>query len=52
MPTLNAAALLDNCLASIARQTYPRDRYEIIIADAMSKDGTRDDRRALRGNRD
>src|SRR5215210_4708277 len=42
MPTLNAAALLENCLASIARQTYPRDRYEIILADAMSKDGTRD----------
>jgi GT2 family glycosyltransferase len=38
MPTLNAAALLDNCLASIARQTYPRARYEIILADAMSRD--------------
>ena len=42
MPTLNAAALLENCLASIAKQTYPRDRYEIILADAMSKDGTRE----------
>jgi glycosyltransferase involved in cell wall biosynthesis len=42
MPTLNAAALLDNCLASIAAQTYPRERYEIILADAMSTDGTRD----------
>ena len=42
MPTLNAAALLDNCLASIARQTYTRDRYEIILADAFSKDATRD----------
>lgn len=42
MPTLNAAALLDNCLASIVRQTYPRDRYEIILADAMSKDATRE----------
>jgi glycosyltransferase involved in cell wall biosynthesis len=42
MPTLNAAAILDNCLASIARQTYPRDRYEIILADAHSTDGTRD----------
>jgi glycosyltransferase involved in cell wall biosynthesis len=41
MPTLNAAALLENCLASIAKQTYPRDRYEIILADAMSKDATR-----------
>ena len=42
MPTLNAEALLDNCLASIARQTYPRDRYEIILADAHSTDRTRD----------
>lgn len=40
MPTLNAAALVENCLASIARQTYPRDRYEILIADGGSTDGT------------
>ncbi|MEI7729437.1 MAG: glycosyltransferase family 2 protein [Verrucomicrobiota bacterium] len=42
MPTLNAEAILDNCLASIARQTYPRDRFEIILADAFSKDRTRE----------
>jgi glycosyltransferase involved in cell wall biosynthesis len=42
MPTLNAGAILDNCLASIARQTYPRNRYEIILADAHSTDSTRD----------
>ncbi len=42
IPTLNAAALLDNCLASIARQTYPRNRYEIVLADAMSRDATRE----------
>jgi len=42
MPTLNAAALLDNALGSIARQTYPRDRYEIILADAQSTDRTRE----------
>ena len=42
IPTLNAEALLENCLASIARQTYPRDRYEIILADAHSTDRTRD----------
>jgi glycosyltransferase involved in cell wall biosynthesis len=41
-PTLNAEAILDNCLASIARQTYPRDRIEIILADAHSKDRTRE----------
>src|SRR5271163_343817 len=42
MPTLNAEAILENCLASIARQTYPRDRYEIILADARSTDRTRE----------
>jgi glycosyltransferase involved in cell wall biosynthesis len=42
MPTLNAEAILENCLASIARQAYPRDRYEIILADAHSTDRTRE----------
>jgi glycosyltransferase involved in cell wall biosynthesis len=42
MPTLNAEALLDNSLASITRQSYPRDRYEIILADAHSQDRTRE----------
>ena len=42
MPTLNVEMLLDNVLSSITRQTYPRDRYEIILADAHSTDRTRD----------
>ena len=42
IPTLNAAALLDNCLASIAAQTYPKQMVEIVIADAFSKDATRE----------
>lgn len=42
IPTLNAEAILENCLASIARQTYPCDRYEIILADANSTDRTRE----------
>jgi len=41
MPTLNAGALLENCLASISRQTYPAERIEIILADAHSTDNTR-----------
>ena len=41
IPTLNAAAILENCLASIVQQSYPRERYEIVIADAYSKDATR-----------
>ena len=42
IPTLNAEAILENCLASIARQTYPKDCCEIILADAHSKDRTRE----------
>ena len=42
MPTLNTEAILENCLSSIARQTYPRDQIEIILADAHSKDRTRE----------
>jgi glycosyltransferase involved in cell wall biosynthesis len=42
MPTLNAEAVLENCLASVARQTYPRGQIEIILADAHSTDRTRD----------
>ncbi len=42
LPTLNAGALLENCLASVAAQTYPRDHLEILLADAFSKDATRD----------
>ena len=42
MPTLNVEALLDNALSSITRQTYPRDRYEILLADAHSTDRTRE----------
>lgn len=42
IPTLNAEPILGNCLESIARQTYPREKIEIILADAHSTDGTRD----------
>lgn len=41
MPTLNAAALVELCLRSITAQSYPRDRYEILLADAFSTDDTR-----------
>jgi glycosyltransferase involved in cell wall biosynthesis len=41
LPTLNAGAILENCIASIARQTYPREKIEILLADAHSTDDTR-----------
>src|SRR5215469_14041643 len=42
LPVLNAAGLLENCLQAIARQTYPRTRYEIVIPDGGSKDGSQE----------
>ena len=40
IPTLNAARTLAECLASIREQDYPRDRVEIVLADAGSTDAT------------
>jgi glycosyltransferase involved in cell wall biosynthesis len=40
IPTLNAAGLLDQCLASIRRQDYPQERVTIVIADGGSTDDT------------
>jgi glycosyltransferase involved in cell wall biosynthesis len=41
IPTLNVEAILGNCLSSIARQNYPQDKIEVILADAHSTDNTR-----------
>lgn len=40
IPTLNSAATLVSCLDSIYSQGYPRDRFEVIIADGGSSDNT------------
>jgi glycosyltransferase involved in cell wall biosynthesis len=42
IPTLNVEPILENCLASIARQDYPPANIEIIMADAHSQDRTRE----------
>ena len=42
IPTLNSAKTLRACLESIAMQDYPKDKIEIIIADAGSTDQTLD----------
>lgn len=41
IPTLNSASTLRQCLASIARQGYPKDRLEFLFADGGSRDATR-----------
>jgi len=38
--TRNRAAFLGPCLESALRQSYPRDRYEVIVVDNGSSDGT------------
>jgi glycosyltransferase involved in cell wall biosynthesis len=40
IPTLNADRVLSACIRSIAGQDFPRDRMEIVIADAGSQDRT------------
>ncbi|MCP4688439.1 MAG: glycosyltransferase [Desulfobacterales bacterium] len=39
IPAFNSAARLPVCLEALEKQTFPRDRYEIIVVD----DGSRDD---------
>ncbi|HMN99021.1 MAG TPA: glycosyltransferase [Miltoncostaeaceae bacterium] len=41
IPTLNAASVLEPCLASLRAQDYPADRLEIVVADGGSRDATR-----------
>ena len=40
IPTLNSQRVLGNCLISIKRQDYPKNRLEIIVADGGSIDET------------
>jgi cellulose synthase/poly-beta-1,6-N-acetylglucosamine synthase-like glycosyltransferase len=47
IPTLNMRDLLRDAIASLYRQDYPKDRYEIIIVDNSSTDGTEDMVRSL-----
>ena len=40
IPTLNAAPFLEKCLKSVEKQSYPKDKLEIIVADGGSTDKT------------
>lgn len=42
MPIRNESAFLAKSLGSVLRQDYPSDRLEVIVADGMSDDGTRE----------
>jgi glycosyltransferase involved in cell wall biosynthesis len=40
IPTYNRSALLRHCLSAYADQTYPRDRFELVVVDDCSSDDT------------
>ncbi|MEW5746931.1 MAG: glycosyltransferase family 2 protein [Nitrospirota bacterium] len=42
VPVRNEARFIADTLLQLLRQDYPRDRFEIIVADGMSNDGTRE----------
>lgn len=42
MPVRNEAAFIARSIGAVASQDYPHDRMEILIADGMSEDGTRE----------
>lgn len=42
IPIRNEAAYIKRCLAAVLAQDYPTDRIEILVADGLSDDGTRD----------
>jgi glycosyltransferase involved in cell wall biosynthesis len=41
IPARNAAGHIGSCLEALAGQTYPRERYEVIVVDNGSSDTTR-----------
>lgn len=40
VPARNEEATITGCLLSLARQSYPKDRFEVIVLDDHSTDGT------------
>ena len=40
VPVYNAKGMVGDCIESLLNQDYPKDRYEIIVVDNDSTDGT------------
>lgn len=40
VPVYNGASKIERCIQALLSQSYPKDRYEIIIVDNNSSDGT------------
>jgi glycosyltransferase involved in cell wall biosynthesis len=51
MPIRNEARFMERSLGAVLAQDYPADRYEVLIADGMSTDGTRETVLAVAGDR-
>jgi len=49
MPHYHDLVGLDLCLSALERQTYPRDRFEIVVADNASPEGRQAVEAAIRG---
>lgn len=46
IPALNEERVIGDCLRALAEQTYPRDRYEVVVVDNGSRDRTAEMSRA------
>lgn len=42
IPVRNGAGRIENCLDSISVQNYPKERMEVIVADGLSTDNTKE----------
>ena len=42
IPCRNEEKFIKKCLDSVVGQTYPKDRFEILVFDGMSEDRTRE----------
>ncbi|MCH8224042.1 MAG: glycosyltransferase family 2 protein, partial [Chloroflexi bacterium] len=51
MPIRNEERFIERSLGAILAQNYPPDRYEVLVADGMSTDRTREIARAVAGDR-
>lgn len=50
IPARNEERTIGDCLASLARQSYPSDRFEVIVLDDHSSDGTVEAVRSFAGD--